>query len=430
MVQTRMATAQIENSLIFHEQMGLLILAFHPRVEYLSTLSAGVIAVAGDGRIHSINQRGQVLLTCTDARPGKHFEDLFSAHFPATMDSLLEGGIIQVRDHAGGGLFIVCRQIGGRSGQAPPPMVKTVPRKIHATFVCEDPHVAEQMRNVAEATKTGMPIHITGETGTGKEIMARHAHECSGRKGPFVAVNCGAIPGTLFVAELFGHEKGAYTNARAEGSPGLIRMADKGTLFLDEVGEIPLSEQAVLLRFLDTMEVRPVGGRKDERVDVQILSASNRQLEKEVEEGRFRADLFYRLRAMAVVLPPLRQRQDFLEIVRFLMERIAPGQAITDEAIERLRQQPWPGNFRELRATLQRIVMRTEGGCLDEQAIMPFCGAGGDVCPDCLGHPLSSRKCEEIRNTYRVVGRNISEAARLLGISRTTIYKHLRGITA
>ncbi|MCR4282538.1 MAG: sigma 54-interacting transcriptional regulator, partial [Bauldia sp.] len=308
--------------------------------------------------------------------------------------------------------------------------IQTTPRKIDAPFVCSDPRLVQQMESVAQAVKSSMPVHISGETGTGKELMARHAHNCSGRKGEFVAVNCGAIAESLFVAELFGYEKGAFTDARAEGSPGLIRMADRGTLFLDEVGNMPLAAQAALLRFLDTMEVRPVGGQKNHSVDLQIVSATNRRLEQEVAQRRFREDLLYRLNAMEVVLPPLRERQDFLEVVRFLMDRIAPGVAITDKAIERLRDRAWPGNFRELRATLQRVVIRAGNRILDEGAIALFLGDGiqaDDACPECRGHALKSDACRRIRQSHRTTGGNIAETARLLGVSRTTVYKHLRG---
>ena len=433
MALVRMATTQIENSLLFHEQADQLILAFHPRVEYLYTLSAGIIAVSGDGRVQSVNGRGLGLLDGLNAAPKQHFDDIFDADFVSTAENLLKGGITQVRDRSGGGLFIVCRQTGGHgrftnSAAMARSTARAVPRQVHAPFICKDRRVAAQMASVREAVKSRMPVHITGETGTGKELIARHAHECSGRKGEFLAVNCGVISGPLLVAELFGYEKGAFTNARAEGSPGLIRQADKGTLFLDEVGEIPLSEQAVLLRFLDTMEVRPVGGRKATIVDVQIISATNRLLEQEAAQKRFRADLLYRLNALQVTLPPLREREDFLEIVRFLMDRVAPGVAITDAAIESLRQRPWPGNFRELRTTLQRLVIQCGETHIDEGLVASCCGPMANACPDCLGHPLRSAKCGQIRDSYRSTGRNVSEVARLLRISRTTIYKHVRDL--
>jgi transcriptional regulator with PAS, ATPase and Fis domain len=308
-------------------------------------------------------------------------------------------------------------------------VVKTASRRPQAPFLCEDSRVLDQMRAVGQAVQSSIPIHIKGETGTGKELMARHVHETSGRKGEFVAVNCGAIAESLFIAELFGHERGAFTNARSDGSPGLIRAADKGTLFLDEVGEIPLAAQATLLRFLDTMEVRPVGGHKTHTVDVQIVSATNRDLRDEIAQARFRADLFYRLNAIEIVLPPLRERLDFPEIVRSLVHGIAPGLAITDGAIQLLRTQPWNGNFRELRATLQRSILRTHPRFIDEATIAPFLDERpAEVCPECRGHALNSAKCRQIREVFHSVNGNIAECARILSISRTTVYKHLSGV--
>ncbi len=145
----------------------------------------------------------------------------------------------------------------------PAPALPALLRRSNAPdFVCDDPIVKRSVTDIADAVTLRMPVHITGETGTGKDLMARHAHTLSGRKGQFVPVNCGAVPENLFIAEIFGHERGAFTNARDEGSPGLARTADKGTLFFDEVADIPLAAQTSLLRFLDSMEVRSVGDRR------------------------------------------------------------------------------------------------------------------------------------------------------------------------
>ena len=315
----RMAAAQIENGLIFQEQAGCYILAFHPRMEYLDTMSAGLLAVSGDGEVVSLNRPGTVLLAGLPAASGSHFDQLFRGGFGATISALLNGGITVVRDGAGSSVFMVCRQIGQRA----PSMSRNheSPWRPDAAaqppaFVCEDPALKRGVTEVARAAALRMPIHITGETGTGKELMARHVHEASGRQGEFVPLNCGAVPEQLFIAELFGHERGAYTNARSEGAPGLARVADRGTLFLDEVADIPLAAQTALLRFLDSMEVRAVGGEKTRRVDVQIVSATNRDLAEMVAARSFRADLLYRLNAFTLKLPPLAARSDFALIVR------------------------------------------------------------------------------------------------------------------
>ena len=291
----RMAAAQIENGLIFQESSQSFVFAFHPRVEYLDTQSAGLISVSLQGAVLSMNRPGKALLHGLPAASGHHFDSLFEAGFGNAVDGLLKGGVIRIRDRAGSGVFMVCRQIGDRGRPMPARPTASMPALLQKNdvpdFVSEDASVQRSLGHLAEAAALCMPVHITGETGTGKELMARHVHRLSGRKGEFVALNCGAIPEELFIAELFGHERGAFTNARSEGSPGLARTADRGTLFLDEVGDIPPGAQTSLLRFLDSMEIRAVGGQKLQKVDVQIVSATNRNLEDMVAQRLFRADL-------------------------------------------------------------------------------------------------------------------------------------------
>lgn len=427
----RMAAAQIENGLIFQQQSDNLIVAFHPRVEYLDTLSAGLIALSRDGRVRSLNRPCQALLAGLKANIGSAFEDLFDAKYTVAMNSILRGGVVRLRDRSGSGVFMVCRRIGNRTRPSVqtgrrPVVAETVPQATDIGFVAEDPRLRQQMAGLDEVVKRRLPVHIFGETGTGKELIAHHIHTLSGRSGEFVAVNCGAVAESLFVAELFGHERGAFTHARTEGAPGLIRAADKGTLFLDEVADIPPSAQTSLLRFLDQMEVRPVGGHAVHKVDVQIVSATNRRLIEAVSKRMFRADLFYRLSTVEIDLPPLRERKDFGAMVQYILGKISPDMAITDAAIDRLRAMPWQGNVRELTTVLQRAVLRAETDYLDEISVLSGDPRTAEVCPDCAGHILKTQRCQQIRDTYDACGANIAEVARILGISRTTIYKHLR----
>lgn len=426
----RMAAAQIENGLIFQERARNFIFAFHPRMEYLDTLSAGLLAVSRDGKVLSLNRPGTNLLVGLPAALGVHFDALFEAGFGAAMDGLLNGGVIRIRDRAGSGVFMVCRQIGHSGAIETQRRAPAMPALLGSPgapdFVCEDPALRRSTNDLAEAVALRMPVHVTGETGTGKELMARHVHRLSGRKGEFVALNCGAVPEALFIAEIFGHERGAFTNARAEGAPGLARAADRGTLFLDEVADIPPAAQTVLLRFLDSMEVRAIGGQKTHKVDVQIVSATNRNLEEMVASREFRADLLYRLNAYTIRLPPLRSRSDFALIVQHLMQKIAPGTAITDAAIARLSLRSWPGNIRELHAVLQRALVRRHFEFVDEDSFADQAETRDDSCEDCRNHPLSRHKCREIRSAFRASGDNVSKTARVLGLSRTTVYKHVR----
>ncbi|MBP2236364.1 transcriptional regulator of acetoin/glycerol metabolism [Sinorhizobium kostiense] len=428
----RMAAAQIENGLIFREKPGNFIFAFHPRAEYLDTLSAGLLAVSGDGTVVLVNRPGMALLAGLPAAHGVHFDRLFEAGFGAAMDGLLGGGIIRVRDRAGSGVFMVCRQIGEGMAmrsktRAAPSLPTLISHPEEPDFVCEDRLLKRAMAELTEAAALRMPVHIFGETGTGKELMARHLHKVSRRKGEFVALNCGAVPEPLFIAEIFGHERGAYTNARDDGAPGLARAADGGTLFLDEVADIPLASQTALLRFLDSMEVRAVGGQKVHKVDVQIVSATNRNLHDMVKDRAFRADLLYRLNAITIKLPVLSERSDFPLVVQHLMKRLAPQTAITDAAIARLARRAWPGNIRELNAALQRALIRRQTDYLDEDSFDESDeDAVIDCCMSCLDNTLSRRRCSEIRTTYRQTGNNASETARLLRLSRTTVHKHIR----
>jgi transcriptional regulator with GAF, ATPase, and Fis domain len=227
---------------------------------------------------------------------------------------------------------------------------------------------------VDRLAQADVPVLVRGETGSGKEGVARRLHERSQRaKGPFVAVDCGAIPSTLIESELFGHVRGAFTGADRD-RPGHFVSAHGGTLLLDEIGELPIDLQPKLLRVLQDGEVRPVGGSSARKVDVRVVAATNRDLEKACREGRFRQDLYYRLAVVEVVVPPLRERLDDLPLlVAHFVKRIAsemgrPEPSVEPSALAALAQQRWPGNVRELENTLRR-ALALSGGALDADAL-------------------------------------------------------------
>ncbi len=232
--------------------------------------------------------------------------------------------------------------------------------------------IFEQVRLVAKWNTT---VLIRGETGTGKELIANAIHYNSPRaRGSFVKLNCAALPETLLESELFGHEKGAFTGAVAQRK-GRFEQAEGGTVFLDEIGEISASFQAKLLRVLQEGELERVGGTRTIKVDVRVVAATHRDLEAEVEKGRFREDLYYRLNVMPLYLPPLRERmEDIPEIARFLVEKIATSQgrqlSLTDAALRILMHHDWPGNVRELENCLERASVMTEGNTIDRDAIL------------------------------------------------------------
>lgn len=292
----------------------------------------------------------------------------------------------------------------------------------------------DQMSRIAD---TETSVLITGESGTGKELVARLIHRRSRRaENPFVPVNCAALPDTLLESELFGHAKGAFTDARADRK-GLFLQAEGGTLFLDEVGELPLAMQPKLLRALEDGSVRPVGGDQEIPFDVRILTATNRDLESAVEEGRFREDLYFRINVIQIQLPPLRARgTDSLILAQHFVRGLAQRSqkaitGISENAAEKLLNYSWPGNVRELRNVIERAIALTRYEKLavedlpekirDYRSSQVFIG-GSD--------PSELISMEEVERRYilhvlKSVGGNKTMAARILGLDRRTLYRKL-----
>jgi len=297
--------------------------------------------------------------------------------------------------------------------------------------------VLRQLGKVAPQRTT---VLVQGESGTGKELVARALHDLSPRAGlPFVAVNCGAIPGELLESELFGHARGAFTDA-VRAKKGLVVEADGGTLFLDEIGELPLPLQVKLLRVLQEGEVRPVGDTRFQQVDVRVVAASARDLAAAVAAGQFREDLYWRLNVVSVRLPPLRERAEDVErLARHFLGRFAPlrpeleGLAFSPEALESLRAHRWPGNVRELQHAVERAVVLAEGALIGEEDLPeavrtpPGRAAPAEAAPGAdLSIKRAARALEErlIREALGRTGGNRSRAAELLDLSyRALLYK-------
>ena len=296
--------------------------------------------------------------------------------------------------------------------------------------------VLRQVRKLAPQRTT---VLLTGESGTGKELVARALHELSPRASlPFVAVNCGAIPGELIESELFGHAKGAFTDA-VRNKKGLATEADGGTLFLDEIGEMPLPMQVKLLRFLQEEEVRPVGDTRSVKVDVRVVAASARDLARAVAAGQFREDLYYRLDVVGLRIPPLRERPEDVEpLARHFLSRFAglrpdlPQLELSDSARDALGAYRWPGNVRELRHALERAVVLADGPLIGEEDLPDAVraprsqGARGGVPEGSLSVKRATRELEErlIRAALERTGGNRTRAAELLDLSyRALLYK-------
>jgi PAS domain S-box-containing protein len=303
----------------------------------------------------------------------------------------------------------------------------------------ESPALRQMLEDVKEVAATDATVLILGETGTGKELVANAIHEASPRRGqPLIRLNCGAIPATLIESELFGHEKGAFTGATARRE-GRFASADHGTIFLDEVGEIPLDLQVKLLRVLQEGEIDPVGGNRTRKVDVRVVAATNRDLESMCREGKFRQDLFYRLNVFPIRVPPLRDRGDDIGLLaqsfadRFanrMRRRLAP---LGPEYLERLRRYEWPGNVRELQSVIERAVIAARDGRLNLDRALPESvrETAADGEPDRI---RTAQEFEELerRNVLRALdasGWKVSGkggAADLLGMNPSTLLSRMK----
>ncbi len=305
-------------------------------------------------------------------------------------------------------------------------------------MVARSTRMTDLFRTIRKIADFKTTVLITGESGTGKELVARGIHRGSSRKAhPFVAVNCGAIPAALLESELFGHRKGAFTDAIRDRK-GIFEEASGGTLFLDEIGELPLVLQVKLLRVLQEEEVRPVGDSEDVKVDVRVVAATARDLANEVASGRFREDLYYRLNVLHLELPPLRDRREdipllvahFLERMNLRMGLSLSG--VSPDAMRLLVEYAWPGNVRELENTIERAMVLTDGPQIDVESLPErLRGANGSIMRDSHTDPdlsikRASRRAEEdlIRRALTKTAGNRTRAAELLEIShRALLYK-------
>ncbi len=303
-------------------------------------------------------------------------------------------------------------------------------------IIGNDPAIVEVYNEVARVAPLPIPVLIRGETGTGKELIARALHRFSGHpEAPFVPLNCGAIPENLLESELFGHRKGAFTGADRDHR-GAVEAAREGTLLLDEIGELPLGLQVKLLRFLQSGEVRPVGSDRTLEVPVRVIAATNRDLRAEVTAGRFREDFYYRLAAYEIVLPPLRERRsDIPALVEHFRRRhqerldLPELQPASSEVLIALEAHPWPGNVRELEHVVQRSIVDS-GSLADVHRVRALLEAGAEE-PEAgrsvpgVGDDLTLKELEKlhIEATLRRCAGNRTRAAEILGIERKSLYR-------
>ena len=325
--------------------------------------------------------------------------------------------------------------------------VRTLKSQLDQRYVMvgESPAMQDLRREIAQAAPSNGRALIFGENGTGKELVARAIHAQSLRaRGPFVEVNCAAIPEELIESELFGHAKGAFTGAHASRK-GKFELADGGTLFLDEIGDMSLKTQAKVLRALQEQTIEPVGGPGSVRVDVRVIAATNKDLEKEIEAGTFRDDLYFRLNVIPFHVPPLRERREDIPVLaRHFVEVLSAEhgrrqKALAGEAVEMLARLPWPGNVRELRNIIERLVIMAPGEQIELrhlpatllETLPPGAGSAAVVAGSTAGASSLAAAREEferqfILGRYRECGGNMSRTAEALGVERSNLYRKMK----
>jgi transcriptional regulator with GAF, ATPase, and Fis domain len=300
-----------------------------------------------------------------------------------------------------------------------------------AGIVGRAPRMLDLFETIREVAAVDVPVLILGESGTGKELVAGAIHgEGPRREGPFVPVNCSALPETLLESELFGHVKGAFTGAIRD-KKGRFELANDGTIFLDEIGELSPSIQVSLLRALQEGTIERLGDEKIRKVDVRVISATNRDLRKLVATGRFREDLFYRLCVVPINVPPLRERRGDIPILaahvlRQVTSETGKEVSLSQEVLDALLLHDWPGNVRELQNAIYYAVVKTKRRELALSDLPPGIAAGGDVEPRAKRGRKLKLRSEEVERALRETRGNKLEAARVLGVSRATLYKFLQ----
>ena len=298
----------------------------------------------------------------------------------------------------------------------------------HNGIIGQSPRMLEVFSSIRKVASSDVAALITGESGTGKELVANAIHRLSSRKnGPFIAINCGAIPDNLLESELFGYERGAFSGAHNRVQ-GKVEYAHKGTLFLDEIGELPLNLQVKLLRFLQEKTIQRVGGREDIAVDARIIAATNRNIVKETEAGSFREDLYYRISVVHINLPPLRERgEDIILLANLFLRRFSEefkkkGRRFSANAIKDLESYEWPGNVRELENKVQRAVIMSDSSLIESDALGFTPGSMKEKACVTLRDARERVEREMVVAAIETQRNNMAKAAATLGISRPTLY--------
>ncbi len=426
----RLAVDQIEHRLFEQACAGREIVRVHRDPALLGTACEGLLVFEGHRLVAANRHALDLLGVGWDELGRRRYDELFIGALPAS------GRDGSVRDHLGAMLHA---RRDARATQIAVGSESTLRRvkPARAPRPVFDNVSEAQLERAVRLLDADIPILLQGETGTGKEVFARELHRRSQRSGAaFVAINCAALPESLIEAELFGYVHGAFTGARREGAQGLLREANGGVLFLDEIGDMPITLQSRLLRVLQEREVTPLGGGRAVPVDFALIAASHRDLSAAIEAQTFRSDLYYRIAQNTMRMPPLRERDDRAALITSLWNSLGAASAdmrLGAATLEALAAHAWPGNFRELVGVLRTLIALGE----------PRATIGVDVLPETVRNvratpvllaplatdlvaPLDTLQHDAMRNALSACGGNTSEAARRLGVSRSTLYRHLR----
>jgi transcriptional regulator of acetoin/glycerol metabolism len=427
----RMAAQQVEHRMMLAEARGH-VLRFHRRSGLLGTAREGLVVIEG-GRVVAANRVALAMLGSSwDGLLDRRVEPLLGARWGRLEK---QRGLLTLP----GGQQIAAimeRPVGQATSLRPAerstPVFEVTPVK--AEEVNDD--VLPLLNRAVRVMNEAVPVLVTGETGSGKEVFARRLHAASRRSGgPFVAVNCAALPETLVEAELFGYDEGAFTGARRRGMPGRIREAHGGVLFLDEIADMPLAMQTRLLRVLEERVVTALGGGPGVAVDFDLVCATHGDLPALAATGHFRSDLLYRVAGFTVSLPALRDRSDRVALISRLFAESGGATKqlrLTDAALEHLASYRWPGNVRELRSLLRSVAALAETGECISVDHLPAQIRGNALAqlPDAAlststSEPLADITQLAIERALTDAHQNVADAARRLGVHRSTVYRHL-----
>ncbi len=450
------AVAAIENQLASQKASYELLIAYNKVKTAIETMSDGLIAIEANGQITQLNSLGaKILQVNREDCLGKHVSDVFGTEFPL-LDAVTQGKEFEDKEFfldtpSGGSRFTsTAKAIRDKDGNitgmiATLREMDTVHKLVHKmvgaqatmTFdhiIGNDPQLHSLIKRAKRVARSGSTILLQGESGTGKEIFAQAVHNASGRSGgPFIVINCGAIPRELVESELFGYEDGAFTGARKGGRPGKFELANGGTIFLDEIGDMPLDIQSSLLRVLQERQVTRIGGQRAIPINTRVIAATNKNLAREVEKGNFRLDLYYRLNVITFQLPALRERpKDIPYLAQYFVEKIScrlglNPPTISPEFYNCLAEYNWPGNVRELENIIEQALHMVEADILvPEHLPSRIYSSQKNVSKKSIQtDKLKNAEATVIMNTLESSNWNISKAAAILGIGRNTLYRKI-----